>query len=244
MDTYQTETIRLKKVSIYAMIIVAALSPIFSSITNICISRIFNEPSGEVKTSSSSTPTPTFTPTPTPTPIPTPTPTPTPTPIPTLKQNSIKPVNLHEKGYILYRPNKFYIDKWDSSSYSNSFYIMGLKESCKTGIGLYTSELKEDEEGIAIVILKIPEGYDTLEFSIGADPIWEEFYSKYHGEYRLRIFASECVYDSKWQDYQFTELNVTRNFNSQLLVILLEEKAGKEGTLNIALGNFIILDKK
>lgn len=131
-----------------------------------------------------------------------------------------------------------FLEKWQSGTHTGNFQI-GNK-LYDHGIGMFVpSRMISEERGSLSATWALLGNYSSLVFDLGADPNWD--YGQNNGLYQIKIFcdsSSVPAYDSGLHDYQFTQENVIvdiRGCNS--LKIVITEKKGSAGTLNIVLGD-------
>ena len=134
------------------------------------------------------------------------------------------------------KPSWFYTGKWGSKSYQNDFVVLdGDSTRTVDGIGMYVLTAQaQNGEGEVSVRYQLDGEYSRLTFLLSPDQEWG--CSPDHGTYQLSVLCDGAeVYHSDWLDYaqnDWVEANVS---GCETLEIVLRERPGVKGTLNIVL---------
>ena len=134
------------------------------------------------------------------------------------------------------KPSWFYTGKWGSKSYQNDFVVLdGDSTRTVDGIGMYvlTAQAQNGEGGVS-VRYQLDGEYSRLTFLLSPDQKWG--CSPDHGTYQLSVLCDGAeVYHSDWLDYAQNDWVEADVSGCETLEIVLRERPGVKGTLNIVL---------
>ena len=134
------------------------------------------------------------------------------------------------------KPSWFYTGKWGSKSYQNDFVVLD-GDSARTvdGIGMYVLTAQaQNGEGEVSVRYQLDGEYSRLTFLLSPDQKWG--CSPDHGTYQLSVLCDGAeVYHSDWLDYAQNDWVEADVSGCETLEIVLRERPGVKGTLNIVL---------
>ena len=136
----------------------------------------------------------------------------------------------------LEKPSWFYTGKWGSKSYQNDFVVLdGDSTRTVDGIGMYVLTAQaQNGEGEVSVRYQLDGEYSRLTFLLSPDQKWG--CSPDHGTYQLSVLCDGAeVYHSDWLDYAQNDWVEADVSGCETLEIVLRERPGVKGTLNIVL---------
>ena len=136
----------------------------------------------------------------------------------------------------LEKPSWFYTGKWGSKSYQNDFVVLdGDSTRTVDGIGMYVLTAQaQNGEGEVSVRYQLDGEYSRLTFLLSPDQKWG--CSPDHGTYQLSVLCDGVeVYHSDWLDYAQNDWVEADVSGCETLEIVLRERPGVKGTLNIVL---------
>ncbi len=171
------------------------------------------------------------------TPVPTPTQTATPTPEPTpAEEVSVYVEDLdYEDG-----DSTIYFSQWEFPTRKLQFTIGG--QSYNKGIGMYVKSSRMQEgEGSVSFIWNLDKDYHRISFDMGCEKTLQYDVEKKYGTYNVSVFADNTkLWESGFNDYSHEEIEKSIDIpeGSEKLIIMLTEKRGELGTLNVILGSF------
>lgn len=134
------------------------------------------------------------------------------------------------------KPSWFYTGKWGSKSYQNDFVVLdGDSTRTVDGIGMYVLTAQaQNGEGEVSVRYQLDGEYSRLTFLLSPDQKWG--CSPDHGTYQLSVLCDGAeVYHSDWLDYAQNDWVEADMSGCETLEIVLRERPGVKGTLNIVL---------
>lgn len=134
------------------------------------------------------------------------------------------------------KPSWFYTGKWGSKSYQNDFVVLdGDSTRTVDGIGMYVLTTQaQNGEGEVSVRYQLDGEYSRLTFLLSPDQKWG--CSPDHGTYQLSVLCDGAeVYHSDWLDYAQNDWVEADVSGCETLEIVLRERPGVKGTLNIVL---------
>lgn len=134
------------------------------------------------------------------------------------------------------KPSWFYTGKWGSKSYQNDFVVLdGDSTRTVDGIGMYVLTAQvQNGEGDVSVRYQLDGEYSRLTFLLSPDQKWG--CSPDHGTYQLSVLCDGAeVYHSDWLDYAQNDWVEADVSGCETLEIVLRERPGVKGTLNIVL---------
>ncbi len=134
------------------------------------------------------------------------------------------------------KPSWFYTGKWGSKSYQNDFVVLdGDSTRTVDGIGMYVLTAQaQNGEGEVSVRYQLDGEYSRLTFLLSPDQKWG--CSPEHGTYQLSVLCDGAeVYHSDWLDYAQNDWVEADVSGCETLEIVLRERPGVKGTLNIVL---------
>lgn len=134
------------------------------------------------------------------------------------------------------KPSWFYTGKWGSKSYQNDFVVLdGDSTRTVDGIGMYVLTAQaQNGEGEVSVRYQLDGEYSRLTFQLSPDQKWG--CSPDHGTYQLSVLCDGAeVYHSDWLDYAQNDWVEADVSGCETLEIVLRERPGVKGTLNIVL---------
>lgn len=134
------------------------------------------------------------------------------------------------------KPSWFYTGKWGSKSYQNDFVVLdGDSTRTVDGIGMYVLTAQaQNGEGEVSVRYQLDGEYSRLTFLLSPDQKWG--CSPDHGTYQLSVLCDGAeVYHSDWLDYAQNDWVEADVSGCKTLEIVLRERPGVKGTLNIVL---------
>lgn len=134
------------------------------------------------------------------------------------------------------KPSWFYTGKWASKSYQNDFVVLdGDSTRTVDGIGMYVLTAQaQNGEGEVSVRYQLDGEYSRLTFLLSPDQKWG--CSPDHGTYQLSVLCDGAeVYHSDWLDYAQNDWVEADVSGCETLEIVLRERPGVKGTLNIVL---------
>lgn len=134
------------------------------------------------------------------------------------------------------KPSWFYTGKWGSKSYQNDFVVLdGDSSRTVDGIGMYVLTAQaQNGEGEVSVRYQLDGEYSRLTFLLSPDQKWG--CSPDHGTYQLSVLCDGAeVYHSDWLDYEQNDWVEADVSGCETLEIVLRERPGVKGTLNIVL---------
>ena len=134
------------------------------------------------------------------------------------------------------KPSWFYTGKWGSKSYQNDFVVLdGNSTRTVDGIGMYVLTAQaQNGEGEVSVRYQLDGEYSRLTFLLSPDQKWG--CSPDHGTYQLSVLCDGAeVYHSDWLDYAQNDWVEADVSGCETLEIVLRERPGVKGTLNIVL---------
>ena len=134
------------------------------------------------------------------------------------------------------KPSWFYTGKWGSKSYQNDFVVLdGDSTRTVDGIGMYVLTAQaQNGEGEVSVRYQLDGEYSRLTFLLSPDQKWG--CSPDHGTYQLSVLCDGAeVYHSDWLDYAQNDWVEADVSDCETLEIVLRERPGVKGTLNIVL---------
>lgn len=134
------------------------------------------------------------------------------------------------------KPSWFYTGKWGSKSYQNDFVVLdGDSTRTVDGIGMYVLTAQaQNGEGEVSVRYQLDAEYSRLTFLLSPDQKWG--CSPDHGTYQLSVLCDGAeVYHSDWLDYAQNDWVEADVSGCETLEIVLRERPGVKGTLNIVL---------
>ena len=134
------------------------------------------------------------------------------------------------------KPSWFYTGKWGSKSYQNDFVVLdGDSTRTVDGIGMYVLTAQaQNGEGEVSVRYQLDGEYSRLTFLLSPDQKWG--CSPDHGTYQLSVLCDGAeVYHSDWLDYAQNDWIEADVSGCETLEIVLRERPGVKGTLNIVL---------
>lgn len=134
------------------------------------------------------------------------------------------------------KPSWFYTGKWGSKSYQNDFVVLdGDSTRTVDGIGMYVLTAQaQNGEGEVSVRYQLDGEYSRLTFLLSPDQKWG--CSPDHGTYQLSVLCDGAeVYHSDWLDYAQNDWVEADVSGCETLEIVLRERPGIKGTLNIVL---------
>ena len=134
------------------------------------------------------------------------------------------------------KPNWFYTGKWGSKGYQNDFVVLdGDSTRTVDGIGMYVLTAQaQNGEGEVSVRYQLDGEYSRLTFLLSPDQKWG--CSPDHGTYQLSVLCDGAeVYHSDWLDYAQNDWVEADVSGCETLEIVLRERPGVKGTLNIVL---------
>ena len=134
------------------------------------------------------------------------------------------------------KPSWFYTGKWGSKSYQNDFVVLdGDSTRTVDGIGMYVLTAQaQNGEGEVSVRYQLDGEYSWLTFLLSPDQKWG--CSPDHGTYQLSVLCDGAeVYHSDWLDYAQNDWVEADVSGCETLEIVLRERPGVKGTLNIVL---------
>ena len=155
----------------------------------------------------------------------------TPTPPPPLKAQDLPFVTT---------PEIIHINGWETSTYTDDFYLQDQLYSQGIGLYLQSRNLANDEIGISEVTIEVLEQYRYLTFELGADSKWG--YDPNSGTFCVSVLGDNEneLYYSDWQDSQFYDSVRVNISDYDIVALKLEEIKGSNGTLNIVFGNLMM----
>lgn len=136
----------------------------------------------------------------------------------------------------LEKPSWFYTGKWGSKGYQNDFVVLdGDSTRTVDGIGMYVLTAQaQNGEGEVSVRYQLDGEYSRLTFLLSPDQKWG--CSPDHGTYQLSVLCDGAeVYHSDWLDYAQNDWVEADVSGCETLEIVLRERPGVKGTLNIVL---------
>ena len=134
------------------------------------------------------------------------------------------------------KPSWFYTGKWASKGYQNDFVVLdGDSTRTVDGIGMYVLTAQaQNGEGEVSVRYQLDGEYSRLTFLLSPDQKWG--CSPDHGTYQLSVLCDGTeVYHSDWLDYAQNDWVEADVSGCETLEIVLRERPGVKGTLNIVL---------
>lgn len=134
------------------------------------------------------------------------------------------------------KPSWFYTGKWGSKSYQNDFVVLdGDSTRTVDGIGMYVLTAQaQNGEGEVSVRYQLDGEYSRLTFLLSPDQKWG--CSPDHGTYQLSVLCDGAeAYHSDWLDYAQNDWVEADVSGCETLEIVLRERPGVKGTLNIVL---------
>ncbi len=134
------------------------------------------------------------------------------------------------------KPSWFYTGKWGSKGYQNDFVVLdGDSTRTVDGIGMYVLTAQaRNGEGEVSVRYQLDGEYSRLTFLLSPDQKWG--CSPDHGTYQLSVLCDGAeVYHSDWLDYAQNDWVEADVSGCETLEIVLRERPGVKGTLNIVL---------
>lgn len=134
------------------------------------------------------------------------------------------------------KPSWFYTGKWGSKGYQNDFVVLdGDSTRTVDGIGMYVLTAQaQNGEGEVSVRYQLDGEYSRLTFLLSPDQKWG--CSPDHGTYQLSVLCDGAeVYHSDWLDYEQNDWVEADVSGCETLEIVLRERPGVKGTLNIVL---------
>lgn len=134
------------------------------------------------------------------------------------------------------KPSWFYTGKWASKGYQNDFVVLdGDSTRTVDGIGMYVLTAQaQNGEGEISVRYQLDGEYSRLTFLLSPDQKWG--CSPDHGTYQLSVLCDGAeVYHSDWLDYAQNDWVEADVSGCETLEIVLRERPGVKGTLNIVL---------
>lgn len=134
------------------------------------------------------------------------------------------------------KPSWFYTGKWGSKGYQNDFVVLdGDSTRTVDGIGMYVLTAQaQNGEGEVSVRYQLDGEYSRLTFLLSPDQKWG--CSPDHGTYQLSVLCDGAeVYHSDWLDYARNDWVEADVSGCETLEIVLRERPGVKGTLNIVL---------
>lgn len=134
------------------------------------------------------------------------------------------------------KPSWFYTGKWGSKGYQNDFVVLdGDSTRTVDGIGMYVLTAQaQNGEGEVSVRYQLDGEYSRLTFLLSPDQKWG--CSPDHGTYQLSLLCDGAeVYHSDWLDYAQNDWVEADVSGCETLEIVLRERPGVKGTLNIVL---------
>ena len=134
------------------------------------------------------------------------------------------------------KPSWFYTGKWGSKGYQNDFVVLdGDSTRTVDGIGMYVLTAQaQNGEGEVSVRYQLDGEYSRLTFLLSPDQKWG--CSPDHGTYQLSVLCDGAeVYHSDWLDYAQNDWVEADVSGCKTLEIVLRERPGVKGTLNIVL---------
>lgn len=134
------------------------------------------------------------------------------------------------------KPSWFYTGKWASKGYQNDFVVLdGDSTRTVDGIGMYVLTAQaQNGEGEVSVRYQLDGEYSRLTFLLSPDQKWG--CSPDHGTYQLSVLCDGAeVYHSDWLDYAQNDWVEADVSGCETLEIVLRERPGVKGTLNIVL---------
>lgn len=134
------------------------------------------------------------------------------------------------------KPSWFYTGKWGSKGYQNDFIVLdGDSTRTVDGIGMYVLTAQaQNGEGEVSVRYQLDGEYSRLTFLLSPDQKWG--CSPDHGTYQLSVLCDGTeVYHSDWLDYAQNDWVEADVSGCETLEIVLRERPGVKGTLNIVL---------
>ena len=134
------------------------------------------------------------------------------------------------------KPSWFYTGKWGSKGYQNDFVVLdGDSTRTVDGIGMYVLTAQaQNGEGEVSVRYQLDGEYSRLTFMLSPDQKWG--CSPDHGTYQLSVLCDGAeVYHSDWLDYAQNDWVEADVSGCETLEIVLRERPGVKGTLNIVL---------
>ncbi len=134
------------------------------------------------------------------------------------------------------KPSWFYTGKWGSKGYQNDFVVLdGDSTRTVDGIGMYVLTAQaQNGEGEVSVRYQLDGEYSRLTFLLSPDQKWG--CSPEHGTYQLSVLCDGAeVYHSDWLDYAQNDWVEADVSGCETLEIVLRERPGVKGTLNIVL---------
>ena len=134
------------------------------------------------------------------------------------------------------KPSWFYTGKWGSKSYQDDFVVLdGDSTRTVDGIGMYVLTAQaQNGEGEVSVRYQLDGEYSRLTFLLSPDQKWG--CSPDHGTYQLSVLCDGAeVYHSDWLDYAQNDWVEADVSGCETLEIVLRERPGVKGTLNIVL---------
>ena len=134
------------------------------------------------------------------------------------------------------KPSWFYTGKWGSKGYQNDFVVLdGDSTRTVDGIGMYVLTAQaQNGEGEVSVRYQLDGEYSRLTFLLSPDQKWG--CSPDHGTYQLSVLCDGAeVYHSDWLDYAQNDWVEADVSGCKTLKIVLRERPGVKGTLNIVL---------
>lgn len=134
------------------------------------------------------------------------------------------------------KPSWFYTGRWNSKNYQGDFVVLdGDSTRTVDGIGMYVySKWAQNGEGEVSVRYQLDGEYSRLTFLLSPDQEWG--CSPDHGTYQLSVLCDGTeVYHSDWLDYAQNDWVEADVSGCETLEIVLRERPGVKGTLNIVL---------
>ncbi len=171
------------------------------------------------------------------TPEPTPTQTLTPTPEPTQKKEaSVYVEDLeYEDG-----DSTIHFSNWVFPTRELQFTIG--EQTYNKGIGMFVkSSRMEDGVGTVSFVWNLDKQYHRLSFDMGCERTLQYDDEKKYGTYSVAVYSDQTkLWESGFNDYEYIETDKSIDIpeGSEKLVVMLTEKRGDLGTLNVILGSF------
>lgn len=167
---------------------------------------------------------------------PTPDPTPTAPPVETTS-------NLSSLSVDGTKPKTMTENRWNFNNPNADFNMNGARYV--NGIGMFVSSSTiSDRTGELIINYKLESKYTELRFDLGCDDQLKGYKDSY-GRFRIKIFADDSadpLYDSDFQKYDFFQKVTVDVTNVTKLKIVLTEEKGADGTLNVIMGDAVLVN--
>lgn len=132
-----------------------------------------------------------------------------------------------------------FLERWNYKTKTDPFTMNNLVYTHGIGMFILSKEIM-DEKGSHVAVWNLDKKYNKISFDLGCEQSMGYDIEEKYGTYEIIIYADDKeVWKSDKNDYAFVDEDIKIDINNcdRLEVKLIQYK-GKNGTLNIVMGNF------